>query len=197
MEATSLYIALVHSPILDKNGKIVSTSVTNLDIHDIARTSCTFGFKKYFIVTPIVEQQVLLKRIFGFWQSNDGEGKIYNKDRFNALSLVNMTNTWEEARDKIEELEGQPPLVVVTGANFKQFSGDTDALIQSNAVDKRPILILFGTGWGLPPTITEKADFLLSPIYGDQTRGYNHLSVRSAVAIYCDRLNRSREKMQL
>ena len=48
-----------------------------------------------------------------------------------------------------------------------------------------PYLVLFGTGWGLKEEI-EKADVILHPIEADSD--YNHLSVRSAVAIILDRL---------
>ena len=32
-----LYLALLHFPVYDKNGQVVTTAVTNMDIHDIAR----------------------------------------------------------------------------------------------------------------------------------------------------------------
>ena len=48
-----------------------------------------------------------------------------------------------------------------------------------------PLLMLFGTGWGLTKEVKAEADFRLEPIEG---KGYNHLSVRSAVAIILDRL---------
>jgi hypothetical protein len=55
------------------------------------------------------------------------------------------------------------------------------------------MLLLFGTGWGLTQSVTDAADFRLEPIFGIASDGYNHLSVRSAVAIYCDRLARALE----
>jgi hypothetical protein len=58
-------------------------------------------------------------------------------------------------------------------------------------LDNKPILLLFGTGWGLSDSLTNEADFKLEPIFGKALDGYNHLSVRSAVAIYCDRLRRN------
>jgi hypothetical protein len=48
-----------------------------------------------------------------------------------------------------------------------------------------PFLILFGTGWGLTQEVKDSSDYVLVPIEG---KGYNHLSVRSAVAIILDRL---------
>lgn len=35
-QAGKLYIALLHYPVIDKGGKIVATSIANMDIHDIA-----------------------------------------------------------------------------------------------------------------------------------------------------------------
>jgi hypothetical protein len=52
--------------------------------------------------------------------------------------------------------------------------------------DDTPILLLFGTGYGMTKETMEKFDFILEPIYG--AGEYNHLSVRSAAAIILDRL---------
>jgi hypothetical protein len=49
------YLGLVHHPIKNKRGDVVTTSVTNLDIHDIARSARTFGFDGYYIITPVQE----------------------------------------------------------------------------------------------------------------------------------------------
>ncbi|VAW41292.1 protein of unknown function aq_054, partial [hydrothermal vent metagenome] len=46
-------------------------------------------------------------------------------------------------------------------------------------------LLLFGTGWGLAAEIMSQVDDVLPPLGG---KGYNHLSVRSAVSIILDRL---------
>jgi hypothetical protein len=49
-----------------------------------------------------------------------------------------------------------------------------------------PQLLIFGTAWGLAPELIAASDAILAPIEGPGT--YNHLSVRSAVAIILDRL---------
>lgn len=183
------YIGLVHGPIKSKDGSEITTSVTNLDIHDISRTAKTFGFKKYFLITPIKNQQMMVKKILGFWESDSG--LIYNPDRKNALSEAQVIDTIDDVIKKITEIEGQRPCVVVTGANFEKDDGDEKKLIQKISVDGTPMLLLFGTGWGLTAPVVEQADFRLGPIWGIADDGYNHLSVRSAVAIYCDRLARS------
>jgi hypothetical protein len=186
---TSCYIGLVHGPVRSKDGQEITTSVTNLDIHDIARSARTFGFKRYFIITPIQNQQTMVKRILGFWETDSG--LIYNPDRKDALSEVEVLDSIELAVKEITEREGKVPCVVVTGANFKEFDGDEKKLLEKIRLDDRPMLLLFGTGWGLTASVVEQADFRLDPIFGIANDGYNHLSVRSAVAIYCDRLARS------
>jgi len=183
------YIGLVHHPIVDKRGTTVTTSVTNLDIHDIARSARTFGFEGYFIITPVVKQHELVQTILDHW--NTDHGNQYNPDRKDALSFIRLADSIEIAKEKIKEKEGLEPIVVVTGANSQEFNGTTQELRNKLQVDKRPMLLLFGTGWGLHASVTNSADFKLEPLFGAAKDGYNHLSVRSAVAIYCDRLRRS------
>lgn len=186
---TPCYIGLVHGPIRSKDGKEITTSVTNLDIHDIARTARTFGFKKYFLITPIKNQQTMVKKILGFWEADSG--LIYNPDRKNALAEAEVIDTIELAIAEITRIEGRKPCVVVTGANFEKYDGKEKELLAKLQLDGSPMFLLFGTGWGLTASVTEQADFRLEPIFGIANDGYNHLSVRSAVAIYCDRLARS------
>ena len=185
----NLYIGLVHGPIRSKDGKEITTSVTNLDIHDISLTARTFGFKRYFIITPIKNQQMMVKKILGFWEADSG--LIYNPDRKEALAEAEVTDSIELAIAEITRLEGKKPCVVVTGANFDAYDGKEKELIAKIRLDETPMFLLFGTGWGLTASVTEQADFRLEPIFGIANDGYNHLSVRSAVAIYCDRLARS------
>lgn len=187
--AQPFYIGLVHGPIRSKDGSEITTSVTNLDIHDIARSARTFGFKRYFLITPIKSQQSMVKKILGFWETDSG--LIYNPDRKNALSEAQVIDSIEDAIEEITRIEGKRPLVVVTGANFEKYDGKEAELIQKIKIDERPMFLLFGTGWGLTASVVEQADFRLEPIFGIANDGYNHLSVRSAVAIYCDRLARS------
>ncbi len=182
----NFYIGLVHGPIRSKDGQEITTSVTNLDIHDISRSARTFGFKKYFLITPIKSQQTMVKKILGFWESDNG--LIYNPDRKEALSEATVVDQIADAIEEIKKIEGIQPYVVVTGANFSQYEGKEKDLIQKLKIENRPMLLLFGTGWGLTQSVTDAADFRLEPIFGIASDGYNHLSVRSAVAIYCDRL---------
>lgn len=178
----SLYLGLVHYPIKNKNGQVVTTSVTNLDVHDISRSCRTFGIKKYFIVTPLEVQQKLIQRILQHW--NKEESSAYNPDRSEAFSLTELSNSVEDVISHIETVEKKKPFVVVTGANFKQSNGSVETLKKELERINQPCLLLFGTGWGLHDSLVESSDFLLEPIYSKSFDSYNHLSVRSAVAIY-------------
>lgn len=181
----SLYLVLVHHPIVNKRGETITTSVTNLDLHDIARSCKTFGFKQYFVVTPIVAQHELIKRILGYWKTDDANE--YNPDRFNALDLIRLVSTLEESITAITQNEGIAPLVATTQAKNDNPTGNCQALIEKAKSLGRPILLVLGTGWGLHSDVVNKSDFQLDPIPG--AADYNHLSVRSAAAIYTSRLS--------
>lgn len=184
----TIYLGLIHHPIQNKNGELVTTSVTNLDIHDIARSCRTFGVSRYFIVTPLKAQHELVKRILGHWKEE--KSLAYNPDRQDALSVAHLVENYDECLDIIEKVEGKRPLVAATGANFSHFDGDTRDLKERLRIDKLPLFLIFGTGWGLHASLVERVDYQLSPIQGAGRDDYNHLSVRSAVAIYLDRLRR-------
>ena len=48
-------MALVHHPVLDRRGDQVTSAVTNLDIHDLARLATTYRVSRFYLVTPVVE----------------------------------------------------------------------------------------------------------------------------------------------
>jgi hypothetical protein len=181
----NLYLGLVHYPIKNKLGELVTTSVTNLDIHDISRSCRTFGVKKYFLITPLNLQRELVDSILGHWEQD--HANAYNPDRQDALNVAMAVDSFETALKEIEKLEGKKPFVVATGANFETSDGDVSQLTKKAEIGKMPCFLLFGTGWGLHPEILQKVDYKLAPIVSTNSDGYNHLSVRSAVAIYLDR----------
>ncbi|SNB46364.1 RNA methyltransferase [Geobacter sp. DSM 9736] len=185
----NVYIALLHHPVYDKNGQIVTTAVTNLDIHDIARAARTFGLGCYYIVTPVPEQQRLVQRVIDHWR--EGWGASYNPKRREALQNIVLANDLQEVETDLARRYGNKPKLITTGARKRGNSIGYTELGRLIDDPGQPWLLVFGTGWGLTEEIMTKADFVLEPIYG---RGdYNHLSVRSAVSIILDRLlgNRS------
>ncbi|MGI6119713.1 MAG: RNA methyltransferase [Desulfosporosinus sp.] len=179
-----LYLALIHAPVYNKNMETVATSITNLDLHDIARCSTTYGLKRYFVVHPAESQRQLAKRIMSFWQ--DGYGAVYNPDRQEAFTRVKIVENLTEVYAEIEAEQGVTPIKVATDAR-KYPNTITYAQLREDIETKEvPILLLFGTGWGLLKENVRWMDRILEPIYGPTE--YNHLSVRSAVAIILDRL---------
>ena len=101
------YLALVHYPVYDKHRRVVATSITNLDIHDIARSSKTYGLAAYFIVHPVAAQRELARRIVGHWQ--DGPGQEQNDFRRSALCIVRVVASLEETVAQITQEQGERP----------------------------------------------------------------------------------------
>lgn len=183
-----LFVALLHHPVLDKNGQIVTTAVTNMDIHDIARSSRTFGVRRFFVCTPVKALRALSEKIVEHWES--GFGSTYNPNRKDALGLVEVVPDLDSVLVLIERRRGCRPVQVVTSARPGAGRTSFAALRRRMEEDSAPYLIVLGTGWGLAPEIMGHADFCLEPIRG--TADYNHLSVRAAAAIILDRLCGSR-----
>lgn len=210
--AARTYVALVHHPVLDKSGAVVTSAVTNFDLHDIARSSRTFGLAGYFVVTPVGAQQDKVRHIARMWQE-----QVELDHRASALELVRPVSRLEDVIAAIAAETGgaappappadpaaagqgaapaRPPVrVVATSANPRSFPAiphlTAPELISDARRDDRPMLLVFGTGWGLADSINPLLEQVLSPIDGRPE--WNHLSVRSAVAITLDRLFGLRE----
>lgn len=176
-------IALVHHPVLDGQGATVTTAVTNLDVHDLARTARSFGCSDYFVVHPIAAQRDLVARIREHWMVGSGGRRI--PDRREALSLLRIVESLGVA---IETLGGSGCVEVwVTSARPLGPTLPFEDARSRLAGEGPPVLVVFGTGWGLAPSVVSSADALLDPILG-ASDDYNHLSVRAACAIVLDRL---------
>lgn len=184
MPASNLAIALVHYPVYNKHREVVTSALTNLDQHDIARSARTYGLDRFYIVTPAEEQRRLAARISGHWQEGWGAG--YNPDRREALEIVRLCATIDEARTDLQHGFAKPVRTIVTGAAERNDSLSFSGLRTMLADSHQPYLLLLGTGWGLTDECFADADHILEPIRG--AGSYNHLSVRSAAAIMLDRL---------
>jgi len=184
MAAENLALALVHYPVYNKHHEVVTSALTNLDQHDIARSSKTYGLNRFYIVTPSEEQRKLAERISGHWQQ--GWGAEYNPDRRQALDIVRVCSTLAAARDDFQSNFQKPVTVAITGAAQRPGSVSLSQFRSEVLEQDRPCLLLLGTGWGLTEACFSAADFILEPIAGNGS--YNHLSVRSAAAIMLDRL---------
>jgi hypothetical protein len=189
LTARRLAIALVHHPVLDSAKNIVTTAITNLDVHDLARSARSFGCTDYFLVHPVSAQRELVLRICDHWTHGSSGKRI--PDRKVALELVRVVPSLEDVyaalggRDAIEvwataAREIAPPITTL------------EARARLDTAGGKPVLLLFGTGWGLAPSVALGADATLEPIVAAERADYNHLSVRAACAIFLDRLRGAR-----
>ena len=179
----NLYLALVHYPVVNKNGDVIASAVTNLDLHDIARAAKTYGVKGFFVATRLADQIELIKRIIGHW--TNGAGADYNPARRSALELIRTKESIEDVVSHIDAEEGVRPKTIATCAR-KFDTAISYEKMRGLIGNGKPHLLVFGTAWGLAEETILQADYILEPVMGNTD--YNHLSVRSAASIILDRL---------
>lgn len=177
----NLCVALVHHPVLTGERKVGTTSLTNLDLHDICRVSRSYGVRAVYATTPLNDQRALAESLAAHWVT--GEGGRGNPDRSEALRLLRVVPDLAAVRAEMAETFGRPPLMVATSAKG---AGTVTPGGIAERLARQPVLLVFGTGHGLAPEVLREADETLRPIrpFAD----YNHLPVRAAVAVTLDRL---------
>ncbi len=180
---STLHIGLVHYPVLGKDGAVVTSAITNLDIHDIARTAKTYAAASYELVHPIAEQRALVERICDHWTEGSSARRIPRRKE--ALALARTAVSLDEVYTRLGGRENIDVWVTAARAQGETLSFP-DARVRF-ATAQKPVLILFGTSWGLTPEVVAAADVGLEPIRG-RSDDFYHLSVRAAVAIILDRV---------
>lgn len=180
----NVFIALVHHPVYNKDGDVITTTVTNYDLHDISRAARTYGVNRYYVVNQLKSQQALVKRMRDYWTS--GFGAEYNSTRHEAFKVMEIKDTLDETVNEIKATTGKEPTLITTSAQKSAETISFENLREEINDTNNPYLIIFGTGWGLTKEVIEKSDYLLEPVKGKTD--YNHLSVRSAASIIMDRL---------
>ncbi len=185
--AARTYVVLAHHPVLDRNAKIVTTSITNFDIHDIARACTTFGIAGYFPATPIALQREKMNRIVDIWRKEISQAGA--SDRGRALGRVTIADSIESAITAIESRHKHKAWVVATSAQPTDLAPSTSykKLLADRCADRKtPMILVLGTGWGLHSSVYSLSNQVLMPVEG--IGDYNHLSVRSALAAILDRI---------
>ncbi len=86
-----LYVALLHHPVYDKNHDVVTSSITNIDIHDIARSCRTYDVDAFYVVTPVDGLRGLARKILR--HSQGGDALDSNPNRTQALGRVQIVRT--------------------------------------------------------------------------------------------------------
>jgi hypothetical protein len=180
-----LSIALVHHPVKDARGETVTSTLTTMDVHDCARSARTFGCDAFYIVHPIPAQQALAHRIVEHWTHGSSAKRI--PDRKDALATVRVVGTIDEARAASGHGREEAEIWVTAARTLPhpRTLGWADARAALRH-EGPPVLLLFGTSWGLADDVVAGASVLLEPIRG--AGEWNHLSVRAACAIALDRL---------
>lgn len=197
-----IFVALVHHPVLTRDAQVGTTALTNVDIHDLARSCRTYGVRNLYLVTPVTLQLRMAEEVLSHWTSGEAGETAAQKRRGAALERVVPLASVDAAIADIERQTGQRPRLVTTGAKMQGQTISYAALageIRAPAQGATPLLVLFGTGWGLAPELMDRADVRLPPLYRDPALSarddwpqnalpFNHLSVRAAAAIILDRL---------
>jgi tRNA (guanine37-N1)-methyltransferase len=184
---SNLYVVLIHFPVKSKKGLPIGSALTTIDMHDIARASITFGVKGVYVVTPYEDQAVLAGQVIDHWTK--GVGGTLNPFRKSALELIRVTRSFEEAVIGMKQERMESVVTIATSAAAIPGSITTEMLKQK-LENRASHALVFGTAWGLADELLDTCDYTLSPILGKA--GYNHLSVRSAVSIYLDRITNGR-----
>lgn len=180
----SLNICLVHYPVRDKLGHIVNTSITNFDVHDIARAARTYGVSRYYIVAPVDSQRDFVQRVMTHW--SEGPGQDLNVTRKEALEIVRLVRDLNEAAEDLAA-GGADPVFVATSARPLPNAISFEAMrARIDAQPDTPFCLVLGTGYGLDAAVLAEMDLMLPPLAGPTD--WNHLSVRSACSIMLDRL---------
>jgi hypothetical protein len=161
----NFYVILLHDKMHDKSGKIVTTSLTMIDLHDIARSSATFGVKNLFIAHPAPSIRKLARTLKSHWET--GYGSTYNPNRKEALEHAQIVTDLDEAIHKIDSIHGRLPKIIATSA--KKGPGRIPYQEMRETLQKDPecpYLLMFGTGWGMCDELLARADLFLEPVLG-------------------------------
>ncbi len=148
----NLSFCLVHYPVL--LGRKISgvSSLTNLDIHDIARISRSYAMGPFYAVTPLEDQQRLLQAIVRHW--TQGAGSRGNPDRAQALATVCPAGSVDAAVEHLTERTGMRPRVVASSASWPAHKHAPPPLCPADVCrmcEEGPVLLLLGTAQGWPP----------------------------------------------
>lgn len=173
----TLRVALVHHPVLNRNGEEIASVVDEFDVFDGGRLALTYGIPTLYVVNPVPAQRDKAQRIIAHGQSDTRDPQ---RGRMDAL-------VWCASLEDAIADASRPdrPWVIATSAVAREPAATVDDVREAVACG-RDVLLVIGKAWGLAPQVLESCDRQLQPI--DAGTGFNHLSVRSAMAILIDRL---------
>ena len=174
-----VYAALMHAPVKNRLGEEIAATVDEFDFFDMSRLSLTYPLKRLFMIQPVPAQQERIRQLISYGtRANRASGR-------GLFDRTSLATDLAEVIDVITSREGKPPKIIATTA-VQTPEAMTYVEARAEIATGEPLLVIFGKGWGLAQSVLDQADARLAPI--DTGTGYNHLSVRSAVAIILDRL---------
>jgi len=177
-------LALLHYPV-KQGDRTITSSITNLDIHDLSRLTATYGLGAFYLVHPDEGMRSLAASFISHWL--EGEGRLFKPDRTQALEHMVIVASLDEAVAHVLSREGSRPFLLATSARRRPNIVPWQEVVTLYK-NKKPILVLCGTAEGISEELDDIIDGYAEPI--DAGTGYNHLSVRSAASIFIDRLHR-------
>lgn len=182
--AALLTVALVHHPVVDRRGDEIASTVDHFDVMDGSRLSLAYPLWRLYVVNPVPAQRALVERLIR--HGTQAAGRDAARGAF-------AKTAWAPDLDAVigehERELGSRPTVVATSARGSARDVGV-AAVRERLHAGEPMLLLVGKAWGLAPRLLDDAPLRLAPI--DAGTGFNHLSVRSAMAILVDRLLGSR-----
>ena len=176
----SVSVALVHHPVKNRVGQIISATTDEFDFFDAARLTLVYPVSRFVVVQPVPAQQALVRRLLQHGRA--AERDVGSRGCFDHAMLV---GSLAAAVDLLSAEKGSPPTVVVTSASSVDTAIGFPELRQ-RIEDGEHMLLVFGKAWGLADELLGSADLRLSPVSGGTE--FNHLPVRAAMAIVLDRL---------
>ena len=179
-----LFVALLHFPVYNRSREVVTTSLTTINLHDLARLVTTYDVMGCYVVTPLRRQRELACRMIAHW--TEGYGAAYNSTRAEALQHLRIVDSLADVEQDILRHCGSLPLTIATDA--RQLPQCTSYATLRDIIWRQgtAFLLLLGTGWGLTDELMADCNYILAPIaVGNR---YNHLPVRVAAGIMLDRL---------
>jgi len=176
----TLDLALVHHPVKNRHGEIIAATSQEFDIMDAARLGLTYGVRRLYIVQTIPAQRAMVERLIEHGRSSDRD--VAARGSFERTALVSSVS---EALSRSSAAFGVRPEVWSTSARPVGTRLSWPAA-RRRLAEGVPALVLIGKAWGLAPDVFEASDMCLDAI--DPGTGFNHLSVRAAMAIIVDRL---------
>lgn len=178
----NLSFCLCHSPVMQENGKSGTSSLTNLDVHDIGRISRSYGMGPFFILHPLDDQLQILNTILYHWQNRENG----HADRKRALELARPFREFREIEAWCLARYGQHPCWIISSAAWPERECELASPEEIRDIcEEKPVIVCLGTARGLD---VDKLPFKFLRMRPIRFLDENHLSVRAAAAIIADRI---------